>query len=130
MYNHAERFFNGVTTYILTDTLIEVRKQYLGDKKSKVIYSNTVSSSSQLLSDFKKMRLDSLKTYYFNECVFVTSGDEYFFDFEYESSKKSVSLHSYYVKEIEEAVKLINSTLPEKYHFRYVSKDTDQGCKE
>lgn len=129
MYNHAQRIFNGVTTYTLTDSLIEVKKQYFGEQKSSVIYSNIVSNLTQLLSDFKRLNFDSLKTHYFNECVFITSGDEYFFDLEYASTKKSVSLHHYYVKEVAEAVKLINSTLPDKYHFRYVSEKTEQGCK-
>jgi hypothetical protein len=129
MYNHAERIFNGVTTFILTDSLIEVKKQYFGDKKSKVVYSNIISDLNQLLSEFKKVRLDSLENYYFNDCVMIISGNEYFFDFVCGSTEKSVSLHHYYVKEIAEIVKLINSTLPDKYQFRYVSKDTQQGCK-
>jgi hypothetical protein len=128
-YNHAERIYDGVTTYTLKDSLIELRKQYLGDKKSKLIYSNTISNLNELLLEFKKVRLDSLDTYYFNKCIMTTSGDEYFFDFKYEPTKKSISLHAYYIKEIAEAVKLINSTLPEKYQFRYASEDNKQNCK-
>ena len=129
MYNHAERIFNGITTYVLTDSLIEVKKQYLGDKKSKVVYTNIISNLTQLLSEFKKVNLDSLENYYFNDCVMITSGDEYYFDFVCGSTRKSVSLHHYYVNEVAEVVKIINSTLPDKYQFRYVSKDTQQGCK-
>ena len=128
-YNHAERIFNGVTTYILTDSLIEVKKKYFGDKKSKVVYSNIISNLQQLMSEFKKIRLDSLAEYYYNECVMITSGDEYCFDFICGSTKKSTSLHHYYLKEVEEVVKLINSTLPDKYQFHYVPKDTEQDCK-
>lgn len=127
-FNHAERIFDGTTTYMLTDSLIKVSKQYFGDKKSTVVYSNVITNLRQLLFEFKKIRLDSLEDIYLNNCVMATSGDEYFFYFQYGSMKKSMSLHHYYLKEIAKVIQLINSTLPGKYQFRYVSNDTKQDC--
>lgn len=59
----------------------------------------------------------------------ITSGDEYFLDITKNSTKKSISLHHYYLKQLEDIIQIINSKLPKKYKFHYLSKDEKQDCK-
>jgi hypothetical protein len=73
--------------------------------------------------------MDSLKDYYFNYCVMITSGDEYFLNFTNSSTKKSISLHHYYLKQLEEIIQLINTNLPKKYQFQYLTSGERQDCK-
>ena len=73
--------------------------------------------------------MENLKDCYFNYCVMVTSGDEYFLDFTNNSKTKSISLHHYYLKQLDEIIKLINANLPKKHQFQYLTKDERQDCK-
>ena len=128
-FNHAERIYNGSTTYHLTDTSIKVSKTYFGDTASKIIYSKKIKHNQTLISQLSKIQVDTLEDYYFNFCVMMTSGDEFYLDFTQNSTKKSISLHHYYLKQLDDIVQVINSTLPSKYQFRYLNKDEKQDCK-
>ena len=127
-FNHAERIYNGTTTYKLTESSIKVTKTYFGDTISKTVYSKKIKNKQTLISALSEIRLDTLKDYYFNYCVMITSGDEYFLDYIKNSTKKSISLHHYYLKQLDDIIQLINSNLPKKYQFRYLSKDEKQDC--
>jgi hypothetical protein len=127
-FNHATLLFKGTTTYLLTDKSIKIIKTPFGEKKSTIVFSKPLLSfqdSSALINNFG---LDSLKDIYDNYCVMVTSGDEYFLDYNGNSMKKKISLHHYYLKPLDDIVKLINSFLPESFHFIYLKKDTRQDC--
>jgi hypothetical protein len=128
-FNHAERIFDGTTTYLLTETSIKVKKTYFGDTTSKTIYSKKIKNSQSLILTLSKIEIDTLKDYYFNYCIMITSGDEYFLDFRHNSKKKSISLHHYYLTQLEDIIQIINSNLPNKYRFQYLTKDEKQDCK-
>lgn len=127
-FNHAERIFNGTTTYLLTESSIKVTKTYFGDTKSKTVYLKSISKTPILISALNNINLDTLKDYYFNNCIMITSGDEYFLDFVNRSTKKSISLHHYYLRQLDDIIQIINSTVPKKYQFQYLAKDTKQDC--
>jgi hypothetical protein len=127
-FNHAERIFNGTTRYLLTESTIKVTKTFFGDSKSKIIYSKTIPKAQSLIETINKIGLDSLKEYYFNNCIMITSGDEYFLDFVNGSTKKSISLHHYYLKQLDDIIQIINSHLPKKYQFQYLPNYTKQDC--
>lgn len=118
----------GFTTYTLTESSIQVTNRSLGDSISKTLYSKTLSKTSRLLTSIKKIRLDSLKNFYFNQCVMITSGDEYYLDFTNDLLTKKIHLHHYYLEQIDEIVKLLNNNLPKKHRFSYVSRDIEQDC--
>ena len=128
-FNHAERIFNGTTTYTLTESSIKVTKTYFGDTASKTVYSKKIKNSQALISALDKIEVDTLKDFYFNYCVMITSGDEYFLDFIKNSTRKSISLHHYYLKQLDDIIQLIDSNLPSKYQFRYLNNDEKQDCK-
>jgi hypothetical protein len=127
-FNHAHRLFDGTTTFELTESAIKVKKTFLGDTKSKTIYSKSISRPAKILATINKITLDSLKDFYFNNCVLITSGTEYFFRLTIDSTKKSITAHHYYVKELDDIVNLINSCLPDKHRLKYLSKYTQQNC--
>jgi hypothetical protein len=127
-FNHAERIFNGTTTYLLTDSVIKVTKTFFGDTTSKTVYSRPISKSQNIISVINSIGLDSLKDIYLNNCVMLTSGDEYFLDFSSNSLTKNINLHHYYLRQLDDIIRIINSNLPKKYQFHYLSKDTKQDC--
>lgn len=127
-YNHAERIFNGTTTYILTPSWLKVAKTYYGDTNSKTVYSKSLSKKQKVASSISNIRLDSLKEFYFNYCVMATSGNEYFLDYLNNSTNKRIRLHHYYLKELDDIIQIINSNLPKKYRIRYLTRNTKQDC--
>ena len=132
-FNHAAKISEGTTTYLLTESSIKVTKtsaEYFGKTETKTVYFSPIpiSKSERLISEINEIGLDSLKEYYFNECIMITSGDEYFFSFANSKLKKEINLHHYYLKQIEDVVRLINSIIPQKYHFKYLDKETKQDC--
>jgi hypothetical protein len=127
-FNHAERIFAGTTTYLLTETSIKVKKTYLGETSSKTIYSKKIKNRQSLILTLAKIDIDTLKDYYFNYCIMITSGDEYFLNFTHNSQKKSIRLHHYYLTQLDDIIQIINSNLPNKYRFQYLSKDVKQDC--
>lgn len=127
-FNSAERIFNGTTTYFLTDSIIKVTKTFFDDTTRKTVYLSPIKNRHVLISSINKIALDSLQDYYFNTCVMITSGEHYIFDFEKSSTKKTISLHHYYLKQLDEIIQIINSNLPKKYHYRYLPQDTKHDC--
>ena len=127
-FNHAELLFDGETTYILTESQIKIINTALGNKKWKVIFSKKLSPSQNLSDSIKKMRLDSLEDDYTNWCVMITSGNEYLISYSRGKQKKSISLHHYYLKSIDDLVTLFNSLIPIRFHISYLSKETKQDC--
>ena len=127
-YNHAERIFNGTTIYLLTESSIKVKKLYWAQDKSKIIYSKKFKNSDSLLNDILRIKLDSLKDFYVNWCVMPTSGNEYYLEFKNDSTSLETHLHHYYLRQINDIAKIINSNLPKKYRLIYLLENTDQGC--
>jgi hypothetical protein len=127
-FNHAEWLFNGSTTYLLTDTSVKVMNTAFGEKNSRTIFSKTLSASENPAITVYNYRLDTLKDFYFNYCVIMTSGDEYFLDVKSSTIKKQIRLHHYYLKQLDDIIQLINSHLPEEYQFSYLTKNEKQDC--
>lgn len=128
-FNHATLLFEGTTTYLLTDKNIKIIKIPFGDSKGTVVFSKPLLSfqdSSALINNFG---LDSLEDMYDNYCVMEPSGNEYFLDYKRYSIKKHISLHHYYLKNIDDIVNFINGFLPKNYQLRYLKKDTRQDCR-
>lgn len=128
-YNHAERIYDGVSTYILTNSSVIVKKRFLFGKKSKTIYRRRIKNEQTLVSSISNIKLDSLEDHYFNNCILITSGDEYSLSVEIGSTKKTLRLHHYYLKQLEDIIRIINSNLPAKYQIRYLSSTTKQDCE-
>lgn len=127
-FNHAERISSGTTTYQLTDTSIQVINTPFRDKKGKVLFSKLFPTLQKTLITINSIRLDTLKDLYFNNCVMATSGNEYSLDFKSPSMIKHISLHHYYLKQLDNIVQLINSSVPQNYQLLYLGQDTKQDC--
>lgn len=128
-FNHAERLFNGTTTYYLTASVIKVKKTYFGDTTCHTIYTRKIRNSYSLISALSKIEMDTLKEHYSNLCILPTSGDEYFLNFVFNSTKKRIDLHHYYLKQLDDIIQLINLNLPRRYRFNYLPKDIKQDCE-
>ena len=127
-FNHAERIHDGTTTYVLTESTLKVMKTYLFDPKSKTVFSKSIRRGEKLVLNINNVRLDSLEDFYYNFCIMGTSGNEYFLDLKNVAGKKSISLHHYYLKQLEDLILLMNEYLPNRHRIHYLSKDTEQGC--
>lgn len=126
--NHATMLFDGETTYILTNKSIEVRKTPFGEKKGKVIFYKSLLESQNSYAIVNNLGLDTLEGLYDNYCIMETSGNEYFLNYKSHSTKKHISLHHYYLKQVADIANLINSYLPQNFQFRYLQKDNRQDC--
>jgi hypothetical protein len=128
-FSYSTILFEGTTTYLLTDKSIKIIKTSYGEKKGTVVFSKPLlgfQDSSALINNFG---LDSLKDIYDNHCVMQTSGRLYFLDYKSYSIQKHISLHHYYLKNLDDIVNFINGFLPKNYQFRYLKKDTRQDCR-
>lgn len=128
-YNHGELIFNGSATYELTKDSIKVKKRFMGDNNSQVVYAASIPGDHDIISMINRMRLDSLKNGYVNFCVLPTSGSKYTLTLVNGLVKKQIHLYHYYLKQVEDITAIINSYLPESYQLRYLRKDTEQDCK-
>lgn len=127
-FNHAQRIYNGTTSYILTNSSIKVTKTFLGETKGETVYSRKLPKAQRPTTSISRIRIDSLKDLYLNYCMVPTSGDEYFLNYSDKSTSKKISLHHYYLKQLDDIIQIINSNLPEKYQFQYLPKETKQDC--
>ena len=126
-FNHAERIFDGTTTFILTPSSLTVTKTYL-ENQTKTVYSKKISDKAKNIKKVKAVDLQSLKDLYFNYCVLPTSGDEYFLQVTNNSNKRQISLHHYYLPALNDIIAFLNDELPKRHQFHYLGKDTKQDC--
>jgi hypothetical protein len=127
-FNHAEWLMEGQTTYILTDKQIKIINTSFGEKKGKQIFSKIIAPNNYV-ETIVKLRLDTLRDHYTNWCVMTTSGDEYYLDFSSPKQKKKISLHHYYLKQLDEIIQILNALVPKKFQFSYLPKDEKQDCR-
>jgi len=129
-FNHAEWLSKGKTTYVLTDSSITITNTAFGEKKEKVVFSRAFRAVGPMPGDIvQNYGLDTLKDFYFNRCIMITSGNEYFLDVVGDRMEKHISLHHYYLKKLDEVIQLINSYLPQRLQCRYLSEKTEQDCQ-
>ena len=126
-YNHAEQMFNGVTTYNLTDSLLTVRESSMWSELDTLLFSKKLNDNS--IYQIESIQLDSLKDFYFNNCIMATSGNEYFISKTVDTITQKISLHHYYEPQIEKLFEQINKHVPDKLKHDYLAKDTQQDCK-
>ncbi|MDJ1502064.1 hypothetical protein [Xanthocytophaga agilis] len=127
-FNHASQLVDGITTYVVTDSILQVKKTFPGDTTSKVVYSKPIQLNQAQMAVIDKIVSDSLDEYYTTNCVLATSGDEYDINYQTDSRQKRIHLHHYYLQQVDEIKQIINVHLPEKYQFQYLPKDTQQDC--
>lgn len=125
-YNHADRIHEGTWAYEFEDDTLVVRRYPLFSIRDSIMYSTMVEDS--WAEDLKSLKLDTLKDFYFNHCVMVTSGNEYQVTMKRDDIMKKIDLHYYYHVQIEALVEAINRNIPARYSVRYLPKETEQDC--
>lgn len=126
-YNHAELVYRGAMSYRLTNDYLGISRRNLFDKQNIPLYSANIGKA---VSDaISILRTDTLQTFYHNNCIMSTSGDEYFISIERGIQEKRIHLHSYYHPQIDRLINLMNAVVPEEYRIPYMSKDTKQDCQ-
>jgi hypothetical protein len=129
-YNHAEMFIKGEITYRLSNSSIQITKHFLLDKKSKVVYYKKLADPDLTYGTVvSAFGLDSLKDFYYNYCIMPTSGNEYFLNIKMGSFQKEMSLHCFYLEQLQKFIDFMNAYLPEEYQCKYLPKNTRQDCQ-
>ena len=129
-FNHAAYIRDGVTTYHLTDSSLDVTVRYFGAKEPKLVYQKKLSPSDSANSPIAAaLGLDSLKDFYMNYCIMPTSGTEYSLTIKTGDRTKKIGLHHYYLEQIQNLIDRLNSYLPKEYQCQSVSKTNKQDCK-
>jgi len=88
----------------------------------------TVILSPSVIATLQSIKLDALENYYLNNCILITSGNEYFISAGSGRNLKQIHLHHYYKEEIAQLVAELNKLLPIEDRIDYVDKDTSQNC--
>jgi hypothetical protein len=127
-YNHAERIYKGTMYYVICDNHLQVLNLHLFDTVARVVFFKSLTNLEETNIENSIRKLDTLNNFYFNACIMILSGQEYTIEYNIGSFSKTVSLHHYYLEQIEELVDLINKSLPEKYKLSYLLRDTKQDC--
>lgn len=125
-FNHAERIFDGTTIYHLNNRQLTVKKRFFLSAIDTILFSRKVTS--RFLAQLKVIQLDTLKDFYMNWCVMPTSGNEYFISTDRSGITKTIWLHHYYLKEIDNLATVINKVVPKQYKIRYLNDDPDNYC--
>jgi len=124
-YNHAGQ---TVYSYRLEGNQLKVTSNWLyGDSAYTDLYTVTLNPAT--IATLQSIKLDALKDHYFNNCIMITSGNEYFISAGYGNAQKEIHLHCYYKEEIAQLVAELNKVLPEEHQIGYEEKDTKQDCK-
>lgn len=127
-YNHAEQIYAGVMTYELTkNNFLIVSKKELLSNKVRVLYKKQLDKN--VLIGLKNIPLQDLKEVYFNKCIMTTSGTEYIISITNGSINKTITLHHYYIREIEQFINEVNNCLSDDMKIRYLTSETKQDCK-
>jgi len=126
-FNHAEQLYKGITTYNLTNDSLIIRKTFLFSNKETILLSKKIDNNS--IDQIKNIHLDNLKDFYFNYCIMATSGTEYLIKISTEIYNNKISIHHYYVKQIEKLINELNKIIPDNLKLEYLTKDIKQDCK-
>lgn len=126
-FNHAQKIYEGTLTYILTDNNLSIERRPMFSEKDTTLFFKKIDNTS--LEQIKSIRLDKLKDFYFNECVMITSGNEYFVSTTFDNITKTIHLHHYYDRQIEILINELNLQLPDSLKIRYLTSDTKQDCR-
>lgn len=122
-YNHAEGI---VDSYKIANEEIVVSVKGFIDEKDNIIY--TARISEDVIEKIKSLKLDALENNYYNNCILITSGTEYFINVMLGNVSKQIHLHDYYQRDVADLIELINISLPKKHHIDYLDQDNEQDC--
>jgi hypothetical protein len=126
-YNHAEMLGNGMMSLKMTEKYLELTNiPYLRGDKKRVVFSKKVSKYDNSIIQLSQLNLDTLKSFYYNKRVMLTSGYECYFKYKNKKNSKEIRMHHYYLKLIDEIIQLVNLSLPTEYQFNYLPADTEQ----
>ena len=92
------------------------------------LYTNHKFDSDKLFGEISNLCLDTLKEVYYNNCVDTISGYDYSILIETKAMTKSITLHHYYIKQVEDLVGLLNKYLPQTLQIQYLSRENRQDC--
>ena len=92
------------------------------------LYTKHKFDSDKLFRDISNLYLDTLHEAYYNNCVDTITGYDYFIRIETEAMTKSITLHHYYIKQVEDLVGLLNKYLPHTLQIQYLTSKTKQDC--
>jgi hypothetical protein len=125
-FNHAERIFDGTTTYHLNNRQLTVKKRFFLSAIDTILFTRRVTA--RFLKQLRSIQLDTLKDFYVNYCVMVSSGNEYAISTDKSGITKTIWLHHYYLKEIDNLATVINRVVPKKYKIKYLDDEPDNYC--
>jgi len=126
-YNHAEQIFNGTLSYELTGNFLTISSRALFSVKDTILLRKPVNASS--MNQIQNISLDSLNDFYFNNCVALTSGNEYYILTTNDTVKRTIHLHHYYIDQIEMLINELNKQIPDNLKIKYLTRETKQDCK-
>ena len=127
-WNHASLIFKGTFLYVMSETHVKVFNVPAFEQQKHLLYSKKISKLTRSVIDLSNLNLDSLNDFYVNNCIMITSGEEYSVTYKNETSHKSINLHHYYLKQIQHIIELFNENLPEKFKIKYLTQETKQDC--
>ncbi len=95
--------------------------------KDTILFSKRIDDNS--IEQIESIRIDSLKDFYFNNCIMATSGNEYFISTTIDTVNKKIALHHYYDKQIEKLITELNKNIPDIFKLDYLTSETKQDCE-
>lgn len=117
--------------YYFTNKKIYIyEKPFPTDNYKERLYTKHKHSAKELFLKILKLKLDSLKEEYYNNCIDSSSGQDFSIIISTRSKQISKKLHHYYLKEIDDLVTLLNSYLPQTMQIPYLDKETKQDCSK
>lgn len=129
-FNHAEMLGNGMMSLKMTENYLELTNiPFLDRRKKRIVFSKKLSKFENSIIQISSFNLDTLKDYYMNQCIVPTSGNEYSIKYKTKNVAKEIGLHHYYLKQIDDLIRLVNLNLPSEYQIKYLLSDTEQDCE-
>jgi|LakMenEpi03Aug12_release.lakeMendotaPanAssembly.Ray.scaffolds.fasta_scaffold01597_2 hypothetical protein len=92
------------------------------------LYTKHKFNSDKLFREISNLNLGELKEAYFNNCVDTITGYDYFILLETKAMTKSITLHHYYIRQVDDLVGLLNNYLPQTLQIKYLARETRQDC--
>lgn len=126
-YNHAEQLIDGITIYELNNGSLLIRREFTFSDTDTLIFSKKIDDKA--IDRIQSISLDKLENYYFNHCIFLSSGNEYIITTVVDTITKRVELHHYYENQVENLISEVNKSIPNDLKIRYLPSDTEQDCE-
>lgn len=91
------------------------------------LFSKTIDNHS--LDRIQTIPFDNLKDYYYNNCILITSGNEYFVSISKDDVTRTIRLHHYYHIQIALLFNELNKQIPDPFKIDYLTSETKQDCE-